>query len=151
MGLYLESGYANMHDIMNKDDTFVFVIGPRGSGKTYGALLEILESGKKFIKDLGVLFSQVLLYLLYHAFPLVTVLILVIQREVGQGGDNVLEIAHTLAKEDLLGSGAHVFPDKGLEGFFSKADEIAAILGADREAARNLLGEGSLYAFSNGF
>ena len=49
MGLYLESGYANMHDIMNKDDTFVFVIGPRGSGKTYGALLEILESGKKFI------------------------------------------------------------------------------------------------------
>lgn len=49
MGLYLESGYANMHDIMNKPDTFVFVIGPRGTGKTYGALLEILECGKKFI------------------------------------------------------------------------------------------------------
>ena len=49
MGLYLDSGYANMHDIMTKEDTFIFVIGPRGTGKTYGALLEILESGKKFI------------------------------------------------------------------------------------------------------
>ena len=49
MGLYLESGYANMHDIMTRDDTFNIEIVPRGTGKTYGALLEILESGKKFI------------------------------------------------------------------------------------------------------
>lgn len=49
MALYLESGYANMKEIISREDVFIFVIGPRGTGKTYGALLHILESGSKFI------------------------------------------------------------------------------------------------------
>lgn len=42
MNIYLDNGYADMHKIMNLPYPFIFVIGGRGTGKTYGAVNEIL-------------------------------------------------------------------------------------------------------------
>ena len=47
--IYLQNGYACMHDIMNDKQPFIFCIGPRGTGKTYGALLEVLSQKKRII------------------------------------------------------------------------------------------------------
>ena len=51
MNLFLESGYADMHAIMSLPYPFIFVIGGRGTGKSYGAFKEILElpQGDKFL------------------------------------------------------------------------------------------------------
>jgi len=46
--LYHESGYANIPYIMSRGMTFNFLIGGRGTGKTYGVLKYILESGIRF-------------------------------------------------------------------------------------------------------
>lgn len=47
--LYLKSGYLNMKAIRHIDVPFIFVVGGRGTGKTYGAIKDFIESGKKFI------------------------------------------------------------------------------------------------------
>lgn len=43
MKMYLDNGYINMREILENDYTFVFVVGGRGTGKTYGGLLSILR------------------------------------------------------------------------------------------------------------
>ena len=49
MSLYLDTGYLN-HDILFSDrEAFVFIIGARGIGKTYGALKYVYEHGIKFV------------------------------------------------------------------------------------------------------
>lgn len=48
MGLYLENGYVNIPYVLSKGMTFNFMIGGRGTGKTFGALDYILEEQKKF-------------------------------------------------------------------------------------------------------
>ena len=48
MNLYHESGYANIPEILRRGMTFNFVIGGRGTGKTYGALKEVLEDDIRF-------------------------------------------------------------------------------------------------------
>lgn len=51
MNLYLNNGYADMHSIMSWPYPFVFVVGGRGTGKTYGACRELLQlpKGNKFL------------------------------------------------------------------------------------------------------
>ena len=48
MNLYHENGYANIPEILNRNMTFNFIIGGRGTGKTFGALKYVLETGTKF-------------------------------------------------------------------------------------------------------
>lgn len=48
MNLYLDNGYANIPAILNRGMTFNFVIGGRGTGKTFGALQHVLYDNKKF-------------------------------------------------------------------------------------------------------
>lgn len=48
MNLYHENGFANIPEILKRGMTFNFVIGGRGTGKTYGALKETLESDIRF-------------------------------------------------------------------------------------------------------
>lgn len=47
--LYLPSGYLDMDRIISISNTFCFIIGGRGTGKTYGALQYALERHVKFI------------------------------------------------------------------------------------------------------
>lgn len=47
--LYLDSGYLNIPYILHFPVPFIFCVGGRGTGKTYGALKYVLESGEKFI------------------------------------------------------------------------------------------------------
>lgn len=44
--LYLDSGYVDMRWVMNLPYTFIFVIGGRGTGKTYGLLSTVVEDNK---------------------------------------------------------------------------------------------------------
>lgn len=48
MNLYLENGYANIPAVLNRGMTFNFMIGGRGTGKTFGALQNVLNDNKKF-------------------------------------------------------------------------------------------------------
>lgn len=48
MSNYLQNGYADMQRIIERGMPFTFVIGGRGTGKTYGALKYVLASGVKF-------------------------------------------------------------------------------------------------------
>lgn len=48
MGIYLDNGFADMEYIIRRGMPFSFVIGGRGTGKTYGALLYCLKTGIKF-------------------------------------------------------------------------------------------------------
>lgn len=43
MNIYLNNGIADMHKIMSLPYPLIFVIGGRGTGKTYGAVKEILD------------------------------------------------------------------------------------------------------------
>lgn len=43
MKMYLENGYVNMKDLLKNEFPFLFVVGGRGTGKTYGTLKSILE------------------------------------------------------------------------------------------------------------
>ena len=43
MNIYLNNGFADMHKIMSLPYPLIFVIGGRGTGKTYGAVKEILD------------------------------------------------------------------------------------------------------------
>lgn len=49
MGLYLDSGYVNMEYIMKKATAFNFVVGGRGTGKTYTTIKTLVENKEKFI------------------------------------------------------------------------------------------------------
>lgn len=49
MRLYLDNGFADMHNIRKIPATFVVVIGGRGTGKTFGALSDYLDTDTKFI------------------------------------------------------------------------------------------------------
>ena len=48
MNLYHENGYANIPEILKCGVPFNFVIGGRGTGKTYGALKHIVKTETKF-------------------------------------------------------------------------------------------------------
>lgn len=47
--IYLDNGYVNIPYILNYPVPFIFCVGGRGTGKTYGALKYVIESGEKFI------------------------------------------------------------------------------------------------------
>lgn len=49
MNLYLDNGFFNFNEAVRLSTAFNFIIGGRGTGKTYGALKWCIESGKKFI------------------------------------------------------------------------------------------------------
>lgn len=49
MGLYLESGYIDQERIISSADNFIFEIGPRGTGKSFGILKYILEHQIRFM------------------------------------------------------------------------------------------------------
>lgn len=49
MKLYLESGYINEEDIISSADTFIFQIGARGTGKSYGILKYLLDHKIQFM------------------------------------------------------------------------------------------------------
>lgn len=47
--IYLSSGYFNVEYVLRFPVPFIFVVGGRGTGKTYGALRYVLENHIKFI------------------------------------------------------------------------------------------------------
>lgn len=47
--IYLSSGYFNVEYVLRFPAPFIFVVGGRGTGKTYGALRYVLENHIKFI------------------------------------------------------------------------------------------------------
>lgn len=49
MKLYDKDGYLDFKKVLDNGATFTWIVGGRGTGKTFGALKAILESGKKFI------------------------------------------------------------------------------------------------------
>lgn len=49
MNLYLDSGYVDIAKIINTSATFIFCVGGRGTGKTYGALDYVTKNDIKFI------------------------------------------------------------------------------------------------------
>ena len=49
MGLYFDSGYVNIEYILSKKQAFNFVVGGRGTGKTFTALKTMREKNAKFI------------------------------------------------------------------------------------------------------
>ena len=48
MGVYLENGFADIRGMLNRGMAFNFVVGGRGTGKTFGALLDIVQRGTRF-------------------------------------------------------------------------------------------------------
>ena len=49
MNLYMESGYIDQDKILSRPDCFIFEIGPRGTGKSYGILKYILDHDIPFL------------------------------------------------------------------------------------------------------
>lgn len=49
MKLYDNNGYVNIRAILDRGITFNFVVGGRGTGKTFTALSEVVEEGRKFM------------------------------------------------------------------------------------------------------
>lgn len=49
MKLYLDSGYLNIPAIMERGYIFNFIVGGRGTGKTYGAIKYCIENKIKFV------------------------------------------------------------------------------------------------------
>lgn len=49
MGIYLDSGYLNISQILSYGLPFNFIVGGRGTGKTYGALKTAYEENIRFI------------------------------------------------------------------------------------------------------
>lgn len=47
--LYLDNGYINFKAIRETKYPFIFIGGPRGTGKTYGALKDLNENGLQYI------------------------------------------------------------------------------------------------------
>ena len=46
MKRFLDNGYADIESIINLNMPFTFIIGGRGTGKTYGVLKYIIENRK---------------------------------------------------------------------------------------------------------
>ena len=49
MSLYLDNGYINIGELLQRPEPFIFIHGGRGVGKTYGALVEALRLEGKFL------------------------------------------------------------------------------------------------------
>lgn len=49
MSIYLSNGYLDMESILNNDYTFCFIVGGRGTGKTFGALNAAIHRDNHFI------------------------------------------------------------------------------------------------------
>ena len=49
MGIYLDNGYLNINQILSYGVPFNFIVGGRGTGKTYGALKTAYIENKRFI------------------------------------------------------------------------------------------------------
>lgn len=49
MNIYLDSGYLDMRKIRDTNIPFIFIVGGRGVGKTYGALDMVVEDGNQFM------------------------------------------------------------------------------------------------------
>ena len=49
MKLYDSNGYVNIPEVLKHEATFIFIYGGRGTGKTYGALKEMIEGKHHFI------------------------------------------------------------------------------------------------------
>lgn len=49
MGIYLDNGYLNIEQIISYDVPFNFIVGGRGTGKTYGTLKTAYIENKRFI------------------------------------------------------------------------------------------------------
>ena len=49
MRLYDSNGYVNIPEVLKHEATFIFIYGGRGTGKTYGALKEMIEGKHHFI------------------------------------------------------------------------------------------------------
>lgn len=49
LNIYESSGYLNIPGILSLGQPFTFVVGGRGTGKTYGALKYAITSGRKFM------------------------------------------------------------------------------------------------------
>lgn len=47
--IFLSSGYVNMRAVFELPFTFIWIVGGRGTGKTYGALEYLLESNTRFM------------------------------------------------------------------------------------------------------
>lgn len=47
--VFLSSGYVNMRAVFELPFTFIWIVGGRGTGKTYGALEYLLESNTRFM------------------------------------------------------------------------------------------------------
>lgn len=47
--MFLDNGYLNMKEIMNIPVPFIFIVGARGIGKTYGAIKELVEQHQFFM------------------------------------------------------------------------------------------------------
>ena len=49
--LYLKSGYLNYSEVLDSGVPFIFIVGGRGTGKTYGALKWVHENIEAFGGD----------------------------------------------------------------------------------------------------
>lgn len=49
MKLYDSNGYVNIPEVLKHEAIFIFIYGGRGTGKTYGALKEMIEGNHHFI------------------------------------------------------------------------------------------------------
>lgn len=49
MKLYSDNGYLNIEAVLNIDVPFIFVVGGRGTGKTFGALKYVVDNDKRFM------------------------------------------------------------------------------------------------------
>lgn len=49
MQIYNDNGYVNIPGILEHEAAAIFIYGGRGTGKTYGALQEYIDSNRKFI------------------------------------------------------------------------------------------------------
>ncbi len=49
IALYADNGYLNTGELLKLPFTFIWVIGGRGTGKTYGFLRDIIQSGQEFM------------------------------------------------------------------------------------------------------
>lgn len=49
MSIYLKNGYVDIEKILSYGLTFNFLVGGRGTGKTFGTLKHVIESGKRIM------------------------------------------------------------------------------------------------------
>lgn len=49
MKLYDELGYVNINKLLERPETFIFIVGGRGTGKTFGVLKYVIEKNIKFM------------------------------------------------------------------------------------------------------